>query len=389
MRDAGHGTWDVERDYAMTDMGRREVLRWGLAAGAAAPALGVLELFAQEAGRTRSEVDPKFYKQLPERRTQCFVCPLKCVLSPGQTCFCRTRNNVDGKLLSFAYNNPCILTLDPIEKLPLSHFLPGTRTLSLAAGGCNLRCQYCQNWEQSQTKPEELRTFDVDKHRAVAGAKKKECATIAYTYTEPVAFYEYMRDLSAFAKEKGLRNVCATALFIEPKPLRQICPNIDAFAVALKAFDEKFYDRVLGSQLKPVLDALVVLKEEKVWTEVVTLIVPTYNDDLDKIREQVRWHRKYLGAQTPLHFGRFVPQYKLRDLPQTPAETLERCRDIGLQEGLKHVYIFNVSPHKGNNTYCPNCKSAVIERLGFRVLETRMNAGACLACKTKLPGVWK
>lgn len=373
----------------MPGIDRREFLRRSITGGVALSALDVVKLFAEGPAPTRIEVDPAFYKRLDNDRTQCFVCPLHCVLNPGETCFCRTRNNVDGRLLSFAYNNPCVLTIDAIEKLPLSHFLPGTQTLSLAVGGCNLRCLYCQNWDQSQARPETLKNFEVTKEKASDGAKKKDCKTIAYTYTDPVAFYEYMRDVSAFAKEKGIRNVCATALFIEKEPLRALCKSIDAFAVALKGFDEKFYDKVLGSQLKPVLDALVTLKEEKSWLEVVTLVVPTYNDDLGKIREQCKWHRKNLGADTPLHFGRFEPQYKLQELPRTPAETLEKCRAIGFEEGLKHVYIFNVSPHEGNNTFCPNCKAAVIQRLGFKILENTTKDGVCPKCRAKLPGVWK
>jgi pyruvate formate lyase activating enzyme len=374
---------------AMRHLGRREFLRSGLAAGAGLPALRVLELFEQKNPSHQIEVDKAFYEKLTGKRTQCFICPLKCILNPGETCFCRTRNNVDGRLISYAYNNPCILSVDPVEKMPLSHFLPGTKTLSLAVGGCNLRCLYCQNWEQSQTRPERQRTFDLPKEKAVAGAGKKECKTLAYTFTEPVVFSEYMRDVSALAREKGFRNVCGTALFVEIKALRDMCRSIDAFSVALKGFEEKFYDRVLGSKLKPVLDALVVLKEEKIWTEVVTLVVPGYNDKLGTIREQCKWHRKNLGADTPLHFGRFVPQYKLKDLPRTPVETLEKCRDIGLEEGIRHVYIFNVSPHEGNDTYCPRCRKPVLKRLGFKILESKLKDGICTRCRTKLPGVWK
>ncbi|MEW6745431.1 MAG: AmmeMemoRadiSam system radical SAM enzyme [Planctomycetota bacterium] len=367
---------------------RREFLQWGLAAGASLPALQVLKEFARQTARHEIEVDPKYYTKLSQDRTQCFICPLLCILKPGETCFCRTRNNVDGRLVSFAYNNPCLLSIDPIEKMPLAHFLPGTETLSLAVGGCNLRCLYCQNWEQSQTRPERLQTFDLPKEKAVEGAEHKSCATMAYTYTEPVVFLEYMRDVSALAKERGLRNVCATALFVEPSPLREVARTIDAFTVSLKSFDEKFYDKVCGSRLKPVLEALVVLKEEKVWTEVVTLVVPTYNDDLATIRKQCKWHRKNLGAETPLHFGRFVPQYKLQDLPRTPVETLEKCCDIAKEEGLEQVYIFNVSPHDRNNTYCAKCDTLLIRRLGFKILENGLKDGKCGKCGRKVPGVW-
>ena len=368
---------------------RRFVWGAGLAAGAACPALSAIEAFAQDSHlSTTIEVAEHQYKRLSDRRTQCFVCPLECVLEEGQTCFCRTRTNEDGRLISHAYNNPCILTLDPIEKLPLSHFLPGEQAMCLALGGCNLRCLYCQNWQQSQSKPDTLKNFSVTKEEAVAGVEKKKCRIIAHTYTEPVAFYEYVRDVSAFARKKKIKNVAATALFIKEEPLKEWCENVDAFAVALKGWDEKFYDRVLGSKLEPVQKALEVLAKQDVWYELVTLIVPTYNDDLKKIEEMCAWIKKNLGRDVPLHFGRFVPEYNLKDLPRTPVPTLERCREIALEAGLRYVYIFNVSPHEGNNTTCHGCGATLIKRLGFKILENTMKSGRCDKCRERIPGVW-
>ncbi|MBI4612696.1 MAG: AmmeMemoRadiSam system radical SAM enzyme, partial [Planctomycetes bacterium] len=224
--------------------------------------------------------------------------------------------------------------------------------------------------------------------KAVDGAAKKEVRVLAYTYTEPVAFYEYMRDVSSLAHERGLKNVVATALFINPDPLREICRTTDAFAVALKGFDETFYDKVLGSRLEPVLRALEIIKEERVWLELVTLIVPGMNDDMDKIREMISWIRTNLGTKVPLHFGRFVPSYRLKDLQRTPVTTLERCRSMALDSGLEHVYIFNVSPHEGNNTRCASCHREVIQRLGFKVIENHVEKGRCGYCKAEIPGVW-
>lgn len=372
----------------MGTLGRRDFLKLGCAAAAAFPALQALQAFADDRAAGPFEADSRFWIPLQDKGTQCFICPLHCRLKPGETCFCRTRSNLDGRLITKAYNNPCVLTIDPVEKMPLSHVLPGTSTLSLAVGGCNLRCLYCQNWQQSQAKPETLDTFDLPREKAVDGAARRNCPTIAYTYTEPVAFYEYMRDVAEFAKSKGIRNVCASAMFIEKEPLRAVTKHFDAFSVSLKAFDEKFYDKVLGIRLQPVLDAIVELKAQKVWTEVVTLVIPTYNDDFARIREQAKWHRRNLGEDTPLHFGRFTPEYRLKDLPRTPAETLERCRDIAREEGLKHVYIFNLSPHEGNHTYCPGCGAVAIERLGFRIVENAMKGSACGKCGAAIPGVW-
>ncbi|MBI5367403.1 MAG: AmmeMemoRadiSam system radical SAM enzyme [Planctomycetes bacterium] len=384
---------------------RRSFLRSGACALGALPlGLGALDALAADpprrapapagagpnpapAGRLL-EVDPRFWKALPEGKTQCLICPLDCVLAPGQTCFCRTRQNHDGRMLVHSYGNPCIVSVDPVEKLPLAHFLPATQTLSIAAGGCNLRCLYCQNWASAQAKPDDLKNLDLPVAEAVEAAAKRGVAALAYTYTEPVAFYEYMRDLSEAAKARGLRNLCASALFINPPALRALARTVDAFAVALKGFDEKFYDRVLGSRLAPVLTALETLRAEKTWFEIVNLVVPTMNDDPDQVRAMARWIARTLGPDVPLHFGRFVPEYKLKELPRTPVETLERCRAIALEEGLRFVYIFNVAPHDGNHTWCPKCKGALIRRLGFKVTENRLVKGACPTCGEKIPGIW-
>lgn len=290
--------------------------------------------------------------------------------------------------MTHAYGNPCIISVDPVEKLPLCHFLPGERTLSLAVAGCNLRCLYCQNWQQSQARPEDLRSFSLPPQEAVRGAQGKGLPIIAYTYTEPVAFSEYMLDVARLAKQAGLRNVCATAAFINPEPLRELCQVIDAFAVALKGFDDTFYERVVGAPLGPVLKALETLREEGVWFEVVNLVIPTFNDDLKKVRAMCAWIRTHLGAETPVHFGRFVPEYKLKNLPRTPVPTLERCREVALEEGLRYVYLFNVAPHEASHTYCPSCRTKLVERLGFQVLQNRLSQGRCPRCRAPIPGVW-
>lgn len=370
---------------------RRQFLRdLGLLIGAASPlaALGDSLLGVAQAAGARREVARDHYRQLGDGNVQCLVCPLNCTLRPGDRCFCRTRLNESGQLVTAAYANPCLLSIDPIEKLPLAHFLPEEKTLSVAFGGCNLRCLYCQNWSQSQEEPENLHTFDLPPDRALTGAEAKSIRTLAYTYTEPVASYEYCLDLATAARERGVRNVVATALYINPEPLRRWCAVTDAFAVSLKGFDEAFYRRVLGSSLSPVLTALEVIRAEGVWLELVTLVVPTLNDDPRTVREMCRWIARTLGSAVPLHFGRFVPQYRLRGLPRTAVTTLERCRDIALEAGLQHVYIFNLSPHEGNNTVCPSCRREVIVRLGLRVVKNEAAGGKCGHCGTALPGVW-
>ena len=337
--------------------------------------------------RWTREID--FYDQLPGNKIQCFVCPLDCILNDGETCFCRTRTNVGGKLYTRAYENPCILRVDPIEKLPLNHFRPGTQTLTLGVGGCNLRCLYCQNWQQSQKKPDELKTFKMTARDVVSAARKKKLDTIAFSYTEPVAFLEYARDVAVAAKKARLKVVVATAAFVKPEPLLDFARYVDAFVIALKGFDEEFYHRALGVELAPVLTAIETLKKEsKCWIELTNLLVPTYNDDPGQIAKMVAWVHDKLGDDVPLHFARFVPMYKLTNLPRTPVQTLEAARAAGRKAGLRYVYTSNIAPHEGNNTFCAACGEPVVQRLGFKVLENTLRKGTCSCCRHKLPGVW-
>jgi len=333
------------------------------------------------------EID--FYDRLPEQKIQCFVCPLHCTLKDGETCFCRTRTNVGGRLFTRAYNNPCILDVDPIEKLPLNHFRPGTQTLTIGGGGCNLRCIYCQNWQQSQRLPDELKTFELAAADAIAQAKKRKIDTIAFSYTEPVAFLEYAKDVAIEAKKARLKVVVASAAFVETEALLDFAQHVDAFVVSLKGFDDEFYHRVCGIKLDPVLAAIETIKKKtKCWLELLNLVVPSYNDELPKIEEMVAWVHKTLGDDVPLHFARFAPMYKLANLPQTPVQTLEVACEAAHQAGLRYVYTSNIAPHEANNTFCANCHEAVIQRLGFKVLANTLNHGMCPGCHRKLPGVW-
>jgi len=335
------------------------------------------------------EVLPGFWEQLPGVRTRCTVCPLNCVLEEGQTCFCRTRTNRGGRLKTTAYGNPCLLATDPIEKVPLNHFTPGARTLALGTGGCNLRCLYCQNWEQSQKKPPELRNHDLPVERAADSLADSDVRTIAFTYTEPIAFLEYLCDVAAHARAKKVRCVAATALFANPDAARLLGRNLDAACVGIKAFDDEFYDRVCGSQLKPVLAATEILAAEVAQLEIVTLVVPGYNDDAARLGELAKWIVRTLGEDTPWHLARFVPQYRLAKVPRTPLETLERARAVGRDAGLRYVYLSNVAPHEGNHTDCGRCGTRLIERLGFELLHDAMGPkGRCPRCRRKVPGVW-
>ncbi len=364
--------------------------RAGLAAAALPAALRVLLDFERAlADDGRAAPFPvKHGEHWEDGRVRCLVCPMLCVLEKGEVCFCRTRMNLGGRLVNNAYGNPCIVRTDPVEKTPLNHFLPGRKALSVAIGGCNLRCLYCQNWREAQSEPKDLRNLELPPWKAVQGAVDQEIPLLCFTYTEPVVFSEYVLDIATLGRERGVRSVAATSAYMEPAPLKELCAVVSGFAVALKGFSDDFYRRVCGQRLGPVLKALETVKASGSWLEVTTLVVPTLNDDMAQVKEQCRWHRKALGADTPLHFARFVPEHKLAELPRTPVSTLEDCRKVALDEGLRFVYLSNVAPHEGNRTLCPKCGKVLVDRLGFRILASSLENGACPGCRTRIPGVW-
>ncbi len=379
----------------MSGIDRRELLSRvsQLAAGAClgGSVSSLWPAFAQAAGPAGSaasrEVD--FYEKLSDNRTKCFVCPLHCELEDGETCFCRTRTNYGGRLLTDAYNNPCIITTDPIEKLPLNHFLPGTKTLTIACGGCNMRCLYCQNWQQAQVCPNDIKTFQLTPQQAVDSAAKRGIPTIAFSYTDPVGFLEYAKDIAILARKRRLRVVAATGAFVDPEPLIDFARYVDAFVVALKAFDDELYHLMTGARLEPIKTALETIKTKtKSWLEIVYLVVPTYNDDIPTITKMCRWIRKAVGRQVPVHFARFMPMYKLAKLPRTPVPTLEAAVAAAREVGLQCVYTSNVAPHKDTNTCCIKCHATLIQRLGFKLLDQRTRNGRCPECGTPQPGVW-
>lgn len=390
---------------ALDDQNRREFLNTVGRVGAgvcAASAVGGLALPLARAvagpqahagaasrmgGSAWREVD--FYEALPNARVQCFVCPLNCVLEDGQTCFCRTRTNYGGRLLSDAYANPCTLHVEAVEKTPLLHFRPGRSCLTLGVGGCNARCVYCQNHDISQKRPHEVSRFELSPAQAVASAKERGIDTISFNFTEPVAFLEYAADVAAAAKREGLYVICATAAFVNPDPLIAFARHVDAFAVTLKGFSDEFYQDTIGVSLKPVLDAITTIRTRtNAWLELVHLIVPGRNGDAREIARMCGWVRETAGAGTPLHFARLVPAFRLKDSDQTAVPALEQARRVALQAGLQHVYLTNVAPHPGGNTVCPRCQRVVIDRAGFEVLESRLQHGRCPNCQTAIPGVW-
>jgi pyruvate formate lyase activating enzyme len=324
----------------------------------------------------------------PPKSVECTLCPKACRLAPGQRGDCRVRVNDDGKLFSLVYGKVCAVHVDPVEKKPMYHFLPGSGAFSIATAGCNLHCLFCQNWEISQTDPEDANNSDLPPERVVALAARSGCASIAYTYSEPVVFYEYVEDTSILAKERGIRNIMVTAGFINREPLRRLCRVVDGANVDLKGFTEKYYREVVFGNLRTVLDTLVTMREEGVVLEVTNLIVPTLSDDMTMIREMCRWMVSELGDEVPIHFSRFTPMYKLKDLPPTPVKTLQRARETALDAGLKYVYMGNVPGDPGEDTFCPACGRLVIDRYGYRILKYDVVNGKCGFCGEKLYGLF-
>jgi pyruvate formate lyase activating enzyme len=302
--------------------------------------------------------------------------------------YCGVRENREGVYYTLVHSRPCTFHADPIEKKPFFHFLPSTLAFSLATAGCNVNCKFCQNWDISQSRPEQLPGEYTPPEEVARLARRNSCTSIAYTYSEPVVFYEYAVDSAEAGRAAGLRNVVVTGGYIKPEPLREMCDCVDAIKVDLKAFTEEFYREIVGGELRPVLDGLVAIRKSGVWSEIVYLVVPTLNDKDEELRGLCRWIRSELGRDVPLHFTRFHPQYLLTNLPPTPVPTLERAKAIADAEGLRYVYVGNVPGHPAESTFCPRCGESVLIRAGFFVRENRLRDGRCERCGEPIPGVW-
>lgn len=330
-----------------------------------------------------------FYEKKKGTTVQCHLCPRNCVIKDGERGNCRVRENKKGKLYALVYAELCAVAIDPIEKKPFFHFLPGTTAFSVGTAGCNLHCKFCQNWTTAQANPEDVITERIMPEELVERAVESGCKTIAYTYNEPIIYYEYVYDCARLAKKKGLRNVMVSNGFINKKPLLKLAPYIDAMNVDLKGFTEEYYRNVTGAWLQPVLDTLVLIKKKtKIWLEVTNLIIPTLNDDMDTIEKMCRWIKKNLGVGVPLHFSAFFPCYKMANLPATPLSTLQNTKKVAEKAGINHVYIGNARTERGENTYCPKCSELVLERVFFDVTQNNLKDGKCIN-KHKIAGVWK
>ena len=329
------------------------------------------------------------YKRLQNNRVVCGICPNRCSLEPGDRSVCRSKVNLDGKLFSLAYGNPCAVNLDPVEKKPLFHFKPRTSALSIAAAGCNFRCLNCQNFEISQAKPHEVRTFELFPERVVEEATRSEAASIAYTYSEPITFLEYMIETARIARAEGLHNLMISNGYINRRPLVDLCRVLDGANINLKSFRDSIYRKLNGGRLQPVLNTFKTLHEQGVHFEMTNLVVPGYTDDPEMVREMCGWILENLGPDYPLHFLRFFPRYKLDRLPPTPVSALEDFRIIARQAGIHYVYIGNVPRHEGNHTFCHNCGKLLIRRMGYFIPEYHLSGNRCKFCSTEIPGVWE
>jgi len=372
-------------------MKRRRFLQTTAGAGLALRAnlgtsLGNLYAFGQTANL--SHIEARYYKKLPDREIECLLCPRKCKLGDKERGYCGVRQNDGGTYYTLVYGKACTMNVDPIEKKPFFHVLPQTQALSIATAGCNVNCKFCQNWEISQVRPEQVNHFDLPPQAVAEAALKYRCPSIAYTYSEPVVYYEYMYDTSIEAHSKGIRNVVVTGGHISPEPLEALIKVVDAIKVDLKAFNQDFYTEYVRGELQPVLDAIRMIGRSKRWLEIVYLVIPTLNDDPGQARKMAQWILKEIGPDTPLHFSQFHPMYLIKNLPPTPVSTLEKLRQTAIQEGLHYVYLGNIPGHEGENTYCPKCKRIIIQRFGFEIKRIELKGGLCKFCQTRIPGIW-
>ncbi len=330
-----------------------------------------------------------YWEPLGDGRVRCRLCPLNCIINEGKRGSCKVRKNINGKLYALNYGKVSSLAADPVEKKPLFHFWPGSCALSVSTVGCNMHCKHCQNWEISQTDENFPYLHDATPEAVVAIAKRSGCESIAYTYNEPVIWYEFMLETAKLARKKGLYNLMITNGYINEEPFRELAPYLNAMNIDIKAFDDRFYMKIAGVPSgEPSRKTAEIAKGEfGIHVELTYLIIPTLNDGPEEIRSFARWVFEALGEDTPVHFSRFFPNYQLTNLPPTPVESVEAAYRIAKEEGLKFVYVGNVPGHPGENTYCPKCGKPLIVRRGFEVVEYRVKDGKCEYCGEPIPVV--
>ncbi len=331
-----------------------------------------------------------FYEKLEDNVVKCNLCSHRCPrIADKKRGICGVRENRNGKLYSLVYGRLVARNIDPIEKKPLFHFLPGSQSYSIATVGCNFRCGNCQNYDISQL-PKKQGTIigtETTPEEIVMAAKLSNCQSIAYTYSEPTIFFEYAYDTAKLAKKEDIKNVFVTNGYITPEALQTIAPYLDAANIDLKSYSDDFYRKNCGAHLQPVLDSIKLHKKLGIWTEITTLIIPTLNDTEEELQKIAKFIKEEVGEETPWHITQFYPTYKLLDLPRTPVTILRRAREIGLKAGLRYVYEGNVPGETGENTYCYNCHKLLIRRLGYQILENKIKDSTCSYCGAKIDGV--
>ncbi len=362
---------------------RRDFIRIASAAAAACPLAAATRAFAKEGAHEAA------HWTMEGKNIRCGICPRGCLIPPGDRGYCGVREHRSGGLVTLVYGNPCSLNMDPIEKKPLFHVLPGASAYSLATVGCNIQCLFCQNWEISQFKPDQVDSAALSPDGVVREALRRGAQAIAFTYSEPTVWFEYMRDICIAAKGTPLKKVLISNGYIQKKPQAELLRMLDAVKIDFKSFSESFYSDICSAHLKPVLDSLQRVKGSGVWLEMVMLTVPTLNDNPRETAAMAEWIVQKLGPDVPIHFTRFYPMYKLQNLPPTPVHTLEKARQTALDAGIHFAYAGNVPGHPGENTYCPSCKAVLIERDGYSIVKDTIVDGRCANCKTVIPGIWK
>jgi pyruvate formate lyase activating enzyme len=329
------------------------------------------------------------YEKLKDKKVRCNLCNHRCIIQDGKAGICQVRKNIDGVLYSLVYEKAIASHIDPIEKKPLFHFYPGSRSFSIATIGCNFKCLHCQNADISQFPRERggIIGEDLSCEKIVELAQKNNCKSISYTYTEPTIFFEYAYDTACLAKQKGIYNNFVTNGYMTKEALDFISPYLNAANVDLKAFSNEFYKKICGAKLEPVLESLKYMKKLGIWLEVTTLIIPTLNDSEKELKEIAEFILKELGSDVPWHVSQFYPTYKLSNLYHTPVATLRKAREIGLEVGLKYVYTGNVVGDEGENTFCYNCHKTLIKRFGYHIREYNISDGKCKFCNAKIDGI--
>ena len=322
------------------------------------------------------------------RGIKCSLCPNECSLKPGDISTCHSRICENNKLYTFGYGNPCGVNVDPVEKKPLYHFHPGSEAFSIGVAGCNFACLNCLNWEISQRGPGKTKNYELMPEALINQCLNRHSLSIAYTYTEPTTFFEYMYDTATLAHEKNLKNIYVSNGYINEPPLRKLCKVIDAASVDIKAFNDTTYQKLTAGSLQPVLNSVKIMKAEGICLEISNLIVPGWTDDLNMIRQMCDWLAANGFSDQPFHFIRFFPMYKLTNLQPTPFETLQKAREIAVKAGLKYVYIGNVPGEETENTICPRCKQILVKRKGFHVVQNLVSQGKCKWCNQRVSGVW-